>query len=50
MVDYDDTLNELKILHLNTITEFFYLVSFLKKIQITYIIKKGNIYKVKKKN
>ena len=39
MVDYSDTFNKLKILHLNTIIDFLF--SFLaKKFQITYIIKK----------
>ena len=44
MVDYTDTLNELKILHLNIINDFLYIFLF-KIFQITYIIKKETFTK-----
>ena len=49
MVDYTGTLNELNILHLNTIIEFFIYFPFKKFLNNIYN-KKGNIYKGLKTN
>ena len=49
MVDYIDTLNELKILHLKYYYLFFYLVSFLKFSKKHIKIIKSNFLKVKKR-
>ena len=48
MVDYTDTLNELKMLHLKYYNLFFYLVSFLKFSKKYTYNKKENFINLKK--